>query len=112
MTLTDKNRKDLLEWMIEAAKEVLNSSWLEVKPFAEQEFSHFTDNIKLIQELTTAGKITQEQARNQMEIQKESMRLVILCIRGVGMVAAENTLNAIIEVIKTPVNKALGWSLL
>ena len=104
--------QDLLESMVAAARKVFNTSWLEVKPFAEMEFRHFTDNLNLIAELHDSGKITDEQARMQLNIQQDAARSVLLSIRGVRKVMAENAINAALSVIRAPVNKALGWALL
>jgi len=104
--------QDLLENMVAAARKVFNASWLEVKPFAEMEFRHFTDNLNLIAELHEGGKITDEQARIQMNIQQDAAKSVLLSIRGVRKVTVENAINAALSVIRTPVNKALGWALL
>jgi hypothetical protein len=104
--------QDLLGDMLAAARKVFTASWQEVRPFAELEFRHFTENLSLISELHDGGKITDEEARLQMNIQKDAARSVLASIEGIRLVTVENALNAALSVIRTPVNKALGWALL
>ena len=58
------------------------------------------------------GKITEEQARLYIDIQKNSMRIVLLTIEGLGILAVEAAINAAIDVIRSTVNTALGWRIL
>lgn len=102
----------LVQDMLTAAKGKLTSHWKEVKPYAEKEVNSFAENIKLIAELKMKGKITEEQARLYIDIQKSSMRIVLLTIEGLGILAVESAINAAIDVIKSTVNTALGWRIL
>jgi hypothetical protein len=112
MPVSDINFSELVKNMANAAQGVLKSHWKDIKPFAEQQLKSFAQNIKLIGELKLKGKITEEKAKLHLAIQKESARTVLLTIEGIGIVAAENAINAAISVVKTTVNKAIGWSLL
>lgn len=102
----------LLKEMTESAKKVLKSKWKEIKPFAEQQLKSFAENIKLIAVLKAKGKITEEQARLHLTIQKESARTVLLAMEGIGIVTAENAINAALKVVQTTVNNSIGWALL
>lgn len=98
--------------MLNVAKGILESNWKEAKPYAEKEFKSFSENIKLIAKLKLDNKITEEQAKGYLEIQKSSMRIVLLSIEGLGIVAVENTINSALDVIKKTVNTAIGWKIL
>ena len=102
----------LVQDMLTAAKGKLTSHWKEVKPYAEKEVNSFAENIKLIAELKIKGKITEEQAKLYIDIQKSSMRIVLLTIEGLGILAVESAINAAIDVIRSTVNTALGWRIL
>ena len=112
MAISDIDFSQLIKDMTAAAKGVLVKQWKETKPFAEQQLKTFAQNIKMIGELKLKGKITEEKAKLHLAIQKESARTVLLTIEGIGIVAAENAINSAISVVKTTVNKAIGWSLL
>lgn len=98
--------------MIGAVKEQLSVHWKEARPFAENEVKAFAENVKLIAKLKLENKINEEQARLYIDIQKNSMRIVLLSIEGLGLLAVEAAINAAIDVIKGTVNTALGWSIL
>jgi hypothetical protein len=66
----------------------------------------------MIGEMKLKGEITEEQARLQMNIQRNSMQVVLLTVEGLGKLAVESAINAAIGVIKTAVNTAIGWSIL
>lgn len=102
----------LVKDMTGAIKGPLIDHWKEAKPYAEKEAKSFAENIKLIAKLKLTGKINEEQAKLYIDIQKNSMRIVLLTIQGLGILAVEAAINAAIDIIKGTVNTALGWSIL
>lgn len=110
--MADINVNEILEKMLDAAKGVLQNHWEDAKPFAEQELKSLAENLKLIAQLKIEGKINEEQAKYYVEIQKSSVRIVLLTIEGLGILAVESAINAALDVIKTTVNTAIGWSII
>jgi hypothetical protein len=110
--MSEINFGGLAQNMLAALKGPLQAHWEEAQPYAEKETQAFTDNIKLIASLKLQGKIDEEQARMYMEIQRSSMRVVLLTIKGLGILAVENAINAALDVIRGTVNTALGWRIL
>ena len=110
--MADININDILEKMLGAAKGVLENHWEEAKPFAEQELKSLAENIGLISQLKLEGKINEEQAKLYIEIQKSSVRIVLLTIEGLGILAVEAAINAALDIVKTTVNTTIGWSIL
>ena len=102
----------LVKDMLGIAKDKLETNWNEAKPFAEKEFTAFAENIKLIASLKAEGKINEEQAKLYLDIQKSSMRIVLLTIEGLGLLAVESAINGSINAVKKTVNKAIGWDIL
>jgi len=102
----------LIQDMLKAVEGKLINHWSEAKPYAEKEIKSFSENIKLITQLKADKKITEEQAKLYIDIQKSSMRIVLLTIQGLGILAVESAINAAIDVVKSTVNKALGWTIL
>lgn len=103
---------ELLKKMLSAAKGELLDHWDEAQPFAKQELKSMAENIKLIGKLKAKGKITEEQGKHYLEIQKSSFRIVLLAIEGLGILAVEASINAALNVISSTVNTALGWKLI
>ena len=108
----DIDFEKLLQDMLSAAKVVLDKHWKEARPFAEQQFKSFNDNIQMIADMKLRGEITEEKARLHLNIQKNSMQIVLLTIEGLGILAVEAAINAAIDIIKGTVNTALGWTIL
>ena len=102
----------LIAEMLHAAQAPLAKHWKVAKPYAEKEIQSFTGNVKLIAKLKEEGKITEEQAKLYLDIQRSSMRIVLLTIEGLGMLAVEAAINAALNVAKSTVNTVTGWSLL
>ena len=110
--MAEINVQDILEQMLGAAKEILDNHWEEAKPFAEQQLKALAENLKLIGQLKLEGKITEEQAKYYLEIQKSSVRIVLLTIEGLGILAVEAAINAALDIVKKTVNTAIGWTIL
>lgn len=84
----------------------------DVKEYAESEFRKIGESVALIEKLKKAGKITEEQARIHLEIQKNAARTVLLTLEGLGAVIVERAINAAIGAVRKTVNSALGWKLI
>ena len=103
---------DILDEMSSAVKKTLKTRWKKVKPLAELQLKSIIHNLELIAELKLQGKITEEQARLHLTIQKESIRTILLSFEGIGIVTAEEAINSALSSVKTIVNKAIGWKIL
>lgn len=110
--MAEINFSQMVKDMLAAAKEPLISHWNEAKPLAEKEFKAFAENIKLIAKLKLSGDITEEQAKLYLEIQKGSVRIFLLTVKGLGILAVETAINSAINTVKNTVNTALGWTIL
>jgi hypothetical protein len=98
--------------MLSAIKPVLNKYWSDVKDYAETEAEKMAKTLATITELHVAGKIDEQQAQALLDMQKHSMQAVVLAIEGIGVVAAQNSINAALGAVKDVVNKAIGFPLL
>jgi hypothetical protein len=104
--------KDLLGPMLNAIKPVLSKYWGDVKDFAETEAEKMAKTLATITELRVAGKINDQQAQALLDMQKHSMQAVFLAVEGIGLIAAQNAINAALGAVKDMVNKAIGFALL
>ncbi|WP_312994376.1 hypothetical protein [Chryseobacterium flavum] len=110
--MADIDYNQLLKDMLNAMKQSLTDDWSNAQPYVKAEVNSFINNIKLIGELKLTGKITEEKARLYLEMQKSTMRIVLLTIDGLTIIAVENAINAAINVVKNTVNTAIGWAIL
>ena len=104
--------KSMVGDMLHAAAGALDKKWPAAKDYAESEFGKIAQSIVTIGKLTAAGTMKREEAILQLEIQKNASRAVLCTIEGLGLLAVEAAINAALDVIKSTVNTALGWTLL
>ena len=103
---------ELLEKMLKAVKKSLEDKWPQVRELARSEFGKFAQNIEDIKSMKKKRKISQAQAALQLDIQKNSIKTVLLSEEGLGLLAVEAAINAALDAIRSTVNKAIGWALL
>jgi ACT domain-containing protein len=103
---------ELLEKMLKAVKKSLEDKWPQVRDLARSEFGKFARNIEDIKDMKKRRKITKAQAALQLDIQKNSIKTVLLTEEGLGLLAVEAAINAALDAIRATVNKAIGWALL
>lgn len=111
----EKNKievKLLLQSMLSASKEVLKKEWKHVAPVAELQIKNIIHNLEQIAELKLNKRITEEQAKLHLTIQKESFKTILLSFEGIGIITAEKAINAALNTVKSTINKAIGWRLL
>jgi hypothetical protein len=104
--------RDLLGPMLSAIRPVLSKYWGDVKDFAETEAEKMAKTLATIAELRVADKINDQQAQALLDMQKHSMQAVFLAVEGIGLIAAQNAINAALGAVKDMVNKAIGFALL
>lgn len=102
----------LLTNMLNAAKEPLLKKWSEASGYAESEFKKIGEAILFIEKQRLLGKMTEEQAKLHLEMQKNASRAILLAIEGLGILAVEAAINAALSVIRETVNTALKFPLI
>ena len=98
--------------MMNAIQGVLSEKWPKIKDYGEAESKKLADAIAKVEKLKLQHKIDDEEARLQFNIQKNASRTVLLTIEGLGEIAAEEAINAAMNVVKDTVNTALGFTLI
>ena len=102
----------LLKQMLDAAKNTLANKWPVVKDLATSSFKTLAHSLIDIEEMKIDGTITEEQARLLLDMHKNTAKIVLLSVEVVGIVAAEEAINAALDSVKTAVNTAIGFALL
>ena len=102
----------LIPGMLGAAAGVLDPKWPAARAFAESEFRKTTENLDLIARLFADGEIDEQQARLLFDLQRSASRTVLLSLQGIGLIAADEAINAALGVLKGTVNAALGFALI
>jgi hypothetical protein len=102
----------LVQTMSGAALGVLRNEWPSVRSYAETEFRKLGETVKLIAEQTAEGKISAEEASLLFDMQRNAMRSVLLTVTGIGILSAEQAINAALDAARAPINAAVGWAIL
>jgi hypothetical protein len=102
----------LLNQMLNSAKSILADKWPAVKDLATSSFKTLAQSLVDIEEMRLNGTITEEQARLLLDMHKNTVKITLLSEEIIGIVAAEEAINAAIDSIRNIVNTAIGFSLL
>lgn len=103
---------ELVKTMLTAAKGELEEQWPEVREYAKTEAKKIAHTLTMIETLKVSGKIGRKQAKILLDMQQQSSRVVILTIKGLGLLASEAAINAALKSVRDMVNGTIGWRLL
>ena len=106
------NIQDLLGPMLDAAKIVVGKQWPNVQNYTETEMKKFGEKILEIEKMKLEGTTTDERAKLLLNIQVNASKTVLLAVKGITKIMAEQAINAALGAIRDVVNKAIGFSLL
>ncbi len=90
----------------------LNDKAPDIEDYAKGEGVKMAQCLATITSLVAAGTISEDEAKLQLDIQKQAARSILLTIEGLGALAVEAAINAALGVAKDAVNSALGFVLI
>lgn len=102
---------ELATSMVQAARGSLGKDWGKARGFAEPELSKLATSLQDIARMALSGEITELEARSLLEIHKNTTRTVLLSVKGLGLLAVENAINAALGAVKDVINGAVGVAL-
>lgn len=97
---------------IEAAKGELGKKWRSLEPYAEQEFKQFAENAADIARLKLEGKIDDKELKDRVEMQRLALKNVLLAIKGMGQLTAQNIINSVLQITSAAILDVLKIALL
>jgi hypothetical protein len=83
-----------------------------VRTFAETEMQKLAATAVLIQSGNSKGTLSDTQAQILLSMQANASQAVLTAVETVGMIAAQDAINAAIQVLTSAVNKAVGIAIL
>lgn len=98
--------------MVTAFQTVFKKKWPDIKEFAESEAKKFATNMAEIETWKMNNKITENQAKALSRLHQRSMKMVFTALKGISLTLAEDAINAALNVIRTTINTAIGWSII
>lgn len=103
---------DVIKEALKAAKVVLFDNWDEAEDIVANIAAGLANDAAYIAKMKASGKFTEEDARVFMEDQKMVARVRIRSLAIVTLQIAERVWNAMAEVFREAIKKALGWAIL
>ncbi|OOQ58794.1 hypothetical protein [Mucilaginibacter pedocola] len=94
----------ILKDCIAAAKKELGAGWNDAAPFAEQKFKQYLEDMADLNKLRADGTIDEDEFKYRADLHKSSMQSVLLAVKGIGLIAAQNIINAVLGIV----GKAIG----
>jgi hypothetical protein len=83
-----------------------------IEEYAKSEGVKMAQCLATIASLVAAGTISEDEAKIQLDIQKQAARAILLAIEGLGALAVEAAINAALAVARDAVNSTLGFVLI
>jgi hypothetical protein len=102
----------LARQMLAAALPILKIHAIDTESFASVEFKKIADTIVSIEAMQAAGQINHDQAQLLFDMQKSASRSVLLTVKGLALLAAEEAINAALDVVKGVVNAAVKFPMI
>lgn len=107
MSLLNLDFNDISKNMLNAAQASLKVNADDIKSLAEGELKDFARRSIELAEKVSNGSISLEQAKLILKIRQNAVETVLLSIAGIGLLAVQEAMNAIIDVLKGSINKAI-----
>jgi len=98
--------------MLAAALPILKTHAIDAEGFASVEFKKIAQTIVSIQEMLLVKQINPQQAELLLDMQKSASRSVLLTVKGLALLAAEEAINAALDVVRGVVNAAVKFPLI
>jgi len=89
------------------AKQSVGKSWSKLKPYAEHEFRQFAENAAFLAKLKLAGIIEDDELKARLNIQRLALNNVLLAVKGINLVLAQNVVNGVLGIVSKTIQKTL-----
>lgn len=106
MSALDINQ--VLSDSVAATKTIVGKHWKNLEPFAEHEFRKFAESTEFLAQLKLKGQISDEELKARLEIQRLALKNVLLTIAGIGLITAQEIINAVLAIISDGILKSLS----
>ena len=103
--------KQVLTDSLAFAKTEAGAAFNKVKPFAEHQFQQFAEDALFLATLKLKGTIGDEELNSRIQLQKLALSNVLLAIKGVGIVTAQNIVNGVLAIVASAVKSAIKVAL-
>ncbi len=111
-TINNVNFDDVVDEALKATKAVVSDNWDEARDIVENIAKGLVNDVSFIAKKKLSGEFNEDDARVYLEDQKMLARVRLRSLAIITLQIAERIWNAIAEVFRTAIKKALNWTLL
>jgi hypothetical protein len=113
-TINGINFNSVTKDALTAAQTILNdpTTWQSLKDIIQNVSDGFVSDTQFLAKKKLSGEFNEDDARVYLEDQKTIARVRIRSIAAISLQIAERVLNAVLDVFRTAINTALGWTVL
>ena len=104
--------KSLVNSIIGSLKNSLAGKWPAISALATASVKTLAHNLVEIEKMAISNTITPAQAKLLFDMQKNALTTVLLSEEGLGLLAAEEAINGVLDTIREIANNALGFVLI
>lgn len=109
--MPDIDFKAILADSIAAIKAEAGKTYSKLKPYAEHEVEQFAENAVFLAKLKLNGTIDDQEFKIRMDMQRTAFSSVLLAIKGIGAVTAQNIVNGVLGIVSKAIKTALKVTL-
>lgn len=92
-------------------KAIFGSAFKKAKPFAEHAIQQFAEDAAFLAKLRLASKIDDAELKERLKMQELAAKNVFLTIKGIGLIAAQDAINAVIGIVFKALKSSLNIAL-
>lgn len=105
--MADLDYKQILADSIAFTRQEVGAEWTVVQPFADHQFTQFAEDALFLAKLKLTGVIEEDELKSRLVLQKLALQNVLLAIRGIGIITAQNIVNGVLNIVNNAINKAI-----
>lgn len=111
-TINNVNFDDVAKDALQAAKAVVADNWNAVSDMLENLAEGIVNDVAFITKKKADGEFNENDARVYLEDQKMLARVRLRSVAIITLQIAERIWNAMAEIFRAAINKALGWTII
>jgi hypothetical protein len=104
--MPDLDLDSIVKDMGNAALPHLKGGAAKAKQFGKTEALKIAQTAQMLAQGVATGRIDADEAKLILEVQKNASRSILLTIKGLGIVAVENAVNAAMDVVRKAIKTA------
>ena len=112
VTINKVDFDEVVDDALKAARAIVTDNWDEIRDIIESIAKGIASDVEFIAKKKLSGEFDEDDARVFLEDQKMLARIRLRSLTIIGLQTAERIWNAIADVFRAAITKALDWTVL